>query len=140
MTIRRSFVHAFSNYAVFSGRSSRGDFWPFAGVCIFFAVVPLTVLATVIPLSAIATRRLRDAGVWPYFPAIALFVLVLYVSALAVLATGFVVGSEAFGAGMIFWLVFVGPVVMLVGAALTVIILLLCALPTNHKKPSEVPQ
>ncbi len=41
---------------------------------------------------------------------------------------------------MIFWLVFVGPVVMLVGAALTVIILLLCALPTNHKKPSEVPQ
>jgi uncharacterized membrane protein YhaH (DUF805 family) len=79
----------FKHYATFSGRSSRSEYWyvQISGFLIYLALVAVSVavdtvgldlsfvgvlglgagLALIVPNFAIMSRRLRDAGISPYF-------------------------------------------------------------------------
>lgn len=79
----------FRNYATFSGRSSRSEYWyvQISGFLLYVALVAVSVavdtvgldlsfvgvlglgagLALIVPNFAIMSRRLRDAGISPYF-------------------------------------------------------------------------
>ena len=101
----------FKYYATFSGRSSRSEYWwlQLAGVILYVvALVPLSIVSNardllvlqgfisllflaglVVPSLAVMARRLRDAGISPYFlffiflpifGGLALFVMMMFPS------------------------------------------------------------
>ena len=88
--------HVFSNYACFSGRARRSEFWNFVlftalieSLCgllfpvsdAFFYVLSLFYLATLVPSLAVACRRLHDVGQSGWW----LFLLVIPIGAVLLL-------------------------------------------------------
>ena len=62
---------AFKNYATFTGRSSRADYWYFALALFLLSAIAgvldddvqtIVAIATLIPWASASARRLRDAG------------------------------------------------------------------------------
>jgi uncharacterized membrane protein YhaH (DUF805 family) len=105
---------AFSQYATFSGRASRSEFWFFYLFLVIASFVAASIdalvlnnqnsyltlilfLATLIPLIAITTRRLHDtdrSGWWqllPFIPLVGAIILLIW------LCTASTPGSNRFG-------------------------------------------
>jgi uncharacterized membrane protein YhaH (DUF805 family) len=105
---------AFSQYATFSGRASRSEFWFFYLFLVIASFVAASIdalvlnnqnsyltlilfLATLIPLIAITTRRLHDtdrSGWWqllPFIPLVGAIILIIW------LCTASTPGSNRFG-------------------------------------------
>lgn len=77
MTFTSAVSYCLSNYATFSGRASRSEFWWFylfqfllgiiLGLLLPEGLVFLAMLALVVPSLACSTRRLRDANYSPWW-------------------------------------------------------------------------
>ena len=111
MTFGQSIASCFSNYATFSGRASRSEYWFFAlyhilVVSICAVLIPLGIGATLLAISAIANvlpavsvlvRRLHDTGRSGWWYWIALIPLVGPILVLVWLCTRGTPGDNAFG-------------------------------------------
>ncbi len=90
MTITESVRHVFSNYAVFTGRASRSEFWWWFLVSSVISLVLLFIsslliivwaLAVLVPSLAVGWRRLHDTNLaGPFY-------LLTYVGSLAIVVT-----------------------------------------------------
>ena len=106
---------AFQNYAVFSGRASRSEFWIFMlwliGIQVFVSIVeailgypfqrgPFTILVafvSMIPTLAVFVRRLHDLGRSAWWLLVGLIPLVGYVTLFVIAARGGEPGDNKYG-------------------------------------------
>lgn len=90
MTFSESIKSCFSNYATFSGRASRSEFWWFVLFCILLAIplaflgplAPLLLIPLWIPAISVEVRRLHDtdrSGWWFWIALIPIVGLIKFV-------------------------------------------------------------